>query len=220
MILLLDNYDSFVHNLARYLQRLGQDTYVVRSDAVTPTSVRQLKPTAVVISPGPCTPVEAGCSVSVVRDLWREIPILGVCLGHQAIAAAFGAEIVRAPRPMHGRTSEVLHTARDVFADVPSPVRVCRYHSLVVEEGTLPRDLEVTARTADGVVMGIQHAAAPLVGLQFHPESILTNCGYRMLANFLRMAGHPVPAELPSLADEESSPPTTEWNYPNQPLTF
>jgi anthranilate synthase/aminodeoxychorismate synthase-like glutamine amidotransferase len=220
VILLLDNYDSFVHNLARYLRRLGQETLVVRSDAIDAEGVRQLKPAAVVLSPGPCTPAEAGCSVSVVKELWHELPILGVCLGHQAIAAAFGTKIIRAPRPMHGRTSSVSHGGKDIFADVPNPVTVCRYHSLVVDEQSLPRELQITARTADGVIMGIQHATAPLVGLQFHPEAVLTEFGYRMLANFLRLARLPTPAELPAIATEWNQPPVAKLPYPDQPLTF
>ena len=220
MILLLDNYDSFVHNLARYLRRLGQDTHVVRSDAIDAEGVRRLNPAAIVLSPGPCTPAEAGCSVSVVKELWREIPILGVCLGHQAIAAAFGTKIIRAPRPMHGRTSAITHGGQDIFADVPNPVTVCRYHSLVVEEQSLPRELQITARTADHVIMAVQHESAPLVGLQFHPEAVLTEFGYRMLANFLRLAGLSTPEELPAHATEWNRPPAAKLSYPDQPLTF
>src|SRR5688572_29000611 len=181
MILLIDNYDSFVHNLARYLQRLGHPTQVVRNDAIDVEGIRRLRPDAIVISPGPCTPREAGCSVSVIRDLWQQIPILGVCLGHQAIAAAFDAAIVRAPQPWHGRTSEVYHDGKGVFQHVPNPVTVCRYHSLVVDERTLPDCLRVTGRTADGIVMAIEHADAPLMGVQFHPEAILTQFGFQML---------------------------------------
>jgi anthranilate synthase/aminodeoxychorismate synthase-like glutamine amidotransferase len=220
VILLLDNYDSFVHNLARYLRRLGQDTHVVRSDAIDADGVRRLNPAAIVLSPGPCTPAEAGCSVPVVKDLWREIPILGVCLGHQAIAAAFGTRIIRAPRPMHGRTSEITDTGQEIFADIPSPVTVCRYHSLIVEEQSLPREFQITARTTDNVIMAIQHWTAPLVGLQFHPEAVLTEFGYQMLANFLCIAGLPTPADLPSLATEWNRPPVPNLPYPDQPLTF
>jgi anthranilate synthase/aminodeoxychorismate synthase-like glutamine amidotransferase len=220
MILLLDNYDSFVHNLARYLQRLGQQTQVIRSDAIDPAGVRALKPDAIVISPGPCTPLEAGCSVAVVRELWREVPILGICLGHQSVGAAFDAKIVRAQQPMHGRTSEIVHDQRGIFASVPNPITVCRYHSLVIDEPSLPDPLLVTARTQDGVIMAVQHAAAPVIGLQFHPEAILTQFGYRMLANFLNLAGLPVPAEIPSVTNELSKPAASMWLYPDRPLTF
>ena len=220
MILLLDNYDSFVHNLARYFRRLGHETHVVRSDAIDPAGVRSLRPLAVVLSPGPCTPAEAGCSVAVVRELWKEIPMLGVCLGHQAIGAAFGAKIVPAPRPMHGRTSSVLHSGTEVFAEVPNPVTVCRYHSLVVDESTMPSELIVTGHTKDQVVMAVQHASAPIIGLQFHPESILTEYGYQMLSNFLRIAGLPIPRELPPLSEQVPALPLPSWRYPNQPLTF
>lgn len=189
MILLLDNYDSFVHNLARYFHRLGQDTRVVRNDAIDCEGVRTLRPAAIVISPGPCTPSEAGCSLDVVRRLAGEIPILGVCLGHQAIAAALGATIARAAEPMHGRTSHIHHDGSSVFAGLPSPFCVCRYHSLVVDEATLPSELRVAARTNDGTVMAIVHRSLPVVGVQFHPESVLTEYGYHLLAAFLRLSG-------------------------------
>jgi anthranilate synthase component 2 len=220
MILVLDNYDSFVHNLARYLQRLGQATEVMRSDRIDVNGVRSLHPEAIVISPGPCTPREAGCSVAVVKELWREVPILGVCLGHQAIAEAFGAEIVRAPQPWHGRTSEVYHHERGLFAGVPNPVTVCRYHSLVAEERTLPEVLQVTGRTADGVVMAFEHITAPVVGVQFHPEAILTKFGFRILANFLTLAGFKLPDSIPTEADELLPSPIPSWSYPDRPLTF
>jgi anthranilate synthase/aminodeoxychorismate synthase-like glutamine amidotransferase len=197
MLLLLDNYDSFVHNLARYFRRLGQDTVVVRNDAIDARGVRAMQPAAVVISPGPCTPAESGCSVDVVRQLAGEIPMLGVCLGHQAIATAFGGKIVRAKTPMHGRTSEVHHTGQSIFAGLPSPLAACRYHSLVVEEATLPAALEITARTDDGTIMAIAHRQLPLVGVQFHPEAILTEHGYAILANFLKVAGIGVATPLP-----------------------
>src|SRR5438067_1738844 len=155
MILLIDNYDSFVHNLARYFQRLGQETVVVRNDAITADQAIARQPTAIVLSPGPCTPREAGCSIELVRKAGGEIPLLGVCLGHQAIGAAFGADIIRSPDPMHGRTSEIVHRQSDVFAGLPSPLPVGRYHSLVVDERTLPQELDVTARTSDGVIMAL-----------------------------------------------------------------
>ncbi|MCL4203168.1 MAG: aminodeoxychorismate/anthranilate synthase component II [Pirellulaceae bacterium] len=203
MILLIDNYDSFVHNLARYLVRLGQQTNVVRNDAVSLDDVRRLRPAAIVLSPGPCTPAEAGISLELVRRMHAEIPILGVCLGHQAIAAAFGGRVVRG-EPMHGRTSEVFHDGRGVFAHLPQPITACRYHSLVVEEASLPDCLEISARTADGTVMALRHRQYLTVGVQFHPESILTDCGYPLLAEFLRLSGLPLPDPLPGLDEERS----------------
>lgn len=219
MIVLIDNYDSFVHNLARYLRRLGQATTVLRNDAVDARTLRRMAPQAVVLSPGPRTPHEAGCSLSVVRELCGRVPLLGVCLGHQTIAAALGARIVRAREPMHGRTSPVWHHGRGVFAGIPSPVAVCRYHSLVVEEASLPACLEVTARTEDGAVMAIQHARWPVVGLQFHPEAILTEHGYAFLGNFLRMARldpSPAPDGRSELAVRERAQPP----LPPIPVTF
>lgn len=202
MILLIDNYDSFVHNLARYFQRLGQETHVVRNDAVNVEEIRKLKPDALVLSPGPCTPSEAGCSLSVVRELTGETPILGVCLGHQTISAALGGRVVRAQDPVHGRASLVQHDGQGIFSGLPSPLTVGRYHSLVVEEESLAPELVVTARTEDGVVMAIAHRQHPLVGVQFHPESILTGGGYELLANFLRLAGIAPPDNLPSMVSE------------------
>jgi anthranilate synthase/aminodeoxychorismate synthase-like glutamine amidotransferase len=185
VILLIDNYDSFVHNLARYFRRLGQETVVHRNDAIDVQSVRDMQPRAIVLSPGPCTPSETGCCLDVVRELHSELPILGVCLGHQTIAAALGGTIVRAPEPIHGRASCIHHDEQGLFASLPNPLRGCRYHSLVVDEATLPNCLHVTARTDDGTVMAIRHRTLPVVGLQFHPESILTECGEVMLAAFL-----------------------------------
>ncbi len=202
MILLIDNYDSFVHNLARYFERLGQRTVVMRNDSVDTDRVRALHPDAIVLSPGPCTPREAGASIDLVRQLYSEVPILGVCLGHQTIAAAFGARTVRAPKPVHGRTSLVQHNEAGIFAGVPNPLAVGRYHSLAVEESSLPPELEVTGRTMDGVVMGIAHRQLPLIGLQFHPESILTQCGYQLLAEFLRLAKVAVPGSKSDLPIE------------------
>ncbi len=198
MLLLIDNYDSFVHNLARYFERLGHSTRVVRNTAIDARGVAALSPSAVVLSPGPCTPQQAGCSLEVVRSLHAELPILGVCLGHQTIAEAFGGRLARAKEPMHGRTSSIRHNGRGVFADVPNPLVACRYHSLVVDEAALPECLDITARSEDGTVMAIQHERLPIVGLQFHPESILTDGGYSLLANFLRLAGLPAPSELPA----------------------
>lgn len=203
MILLIDNYDSFVHNLARYFRRLGQETQVVRNDAIDVHNVRQLRPDAIVLSPGPCTPQEAGCSVALVRELAGAVPLLGVCLGHQALAAAWGGRIVRAPEPMHGRTSPVLHEGRGLFRGLPSPLTAGRYHSLVAEVATLPACLAVSARTADGIIMALEHREFPVFGLQFHPESVLTSHGYRLLANFLELAGSPVPAAIAAMLAHE-----------------
>ena len=185
MILLIDNYDSFVFNLARYFEQLGQTTHVVRNSAIDVAGVRALGPDALVLSPGPCRPRQAGCSLQLVRQLHAELPILGVCLGHQVIAEALGGRIVRASEPVHGRTSLIHHHGTSVFADLPNPLIGCRYHSLVVDRGSLPECLDVTAQTADGTVMGIQHRHLPLVGVQFHPESILTQSGHALLAAFL-----------------------------------
>jgi anthranilate synthase component II len=197
MILLIDNYDSFVYNLARYFERLGHATRVVRNTAIDADEVASLDPAAIVLSPGPCTPDRAGCTLDLVRRFHSRIPMLGICLGHQTIAEALGGQIVRAKEPVHGRTSLVYHHGGGVFAGLPSPLVGCRYHSLVVDETSLPDCLEVTARTDDGTVMAVQHRVFPVVGLQFHPESILTGCGFPLLAAFLRLAKLPVPDELP-----------------------
>ena len=202
MILLIDNYDSFVYNLARYLERLGQRARVQRNTAIDVAGIRALGPEAVVLSPGPCTPRQAGCSLEVVRQLHREVPLLGVCLGHQTIAEALGGRVVRAGEPVHGRTSLVRHDGRGVFQDLPNPIVGCRYHSLVVDEASLPDCLEVSARTDDGTVMALRHRELPVVGLQFHPESILTDTGYRLLAAFLRLAGLSVPSSVPGMESE------------------
>jgi len=206
VLLLLDNYDSFVHNLARYFERLGQETHVVRNDAIDAAGIAQLAPQAIVLSPGPCSPSEAGCSLEVIRQLHRNFPLLGICLGHQTIGMALGGRVVRAPEPVHGRTSPIVHQNRGVFAGLPSPLVACRYHSLVVEEESLPAELGVTARTADGVVMAIEHRELPVVGLQFHPESILTDRGYELLAAFLRRSGIAVKDETSLIASERVEP--------------
>jgi anthranilate synthase/aminodeoxychorismate synthase-like glutamine amidotransferase len=219
MILLIDNYDSFVHNLARYFQRLGQETLVVRNDAVTGGEVVKMKPSTIVISPGPCTPAEAGCSVDVIRQANGAIPVLGVCLGHQAIAAAYGARIVRAVEPMHGRASRIVHQESGLFEGLESPLSVGRYHSLVVERESLPAELEVTAETDDGQIMALAHRKLPIFGVQFHPESVLTECGYPILANFLRLAGIRSNRESPS-ASSERPPVPTPPELPLQPVTF
>lgn len=219
MILFIDNYDSFVHNLARYFRRLGQETFVVRNDALTLGEVRTMQPAAIVLSPGPCTPSEAGISLAVVRELFTEFPILGVCLGHQTIAQAFGGTITRAPEPMHGRTSEVIHNERGVFAGLPNPLTACRYHSLAIDEGTLPDQLQVTARTHDGVIMGIQHQDEPVVGVQYHPEAILTEGGFSMVANFLKLAGIDFDvSHLPT--DELLRGVESVYQPPSRPVTF
>lgn len=220
MILVLDNFDSFVHNLARYLQRLGQETLVVRNDAINVAGIRALQPHAIVLSPGPCTPREAGCSLDVVRELYTELPMLGVCLGHQTIAAALGGQVVRAPHPMHGRTSPIEHDSLGLFTDLPSPISVCRYHSLAVDEPSLPECLQVTARTPDGVVMALAHRSLPVYGVQFHPEAILTEGGYAILANFLRQAGISPSAYHPDVLQER--PPLDIGQTPASqvPVTF
>lgn len=221
MLLLIDNYDSFVHNLARYFERLGQETRVVRNDAVDVAAVRALGPRAIVLSPGPCTPHEAGVSLAIVRELCEEYPILGVCLGHQVIGEAFGGRVVRAPEPVHGRASQIRHDGRRLFESVPSPLQVGRYHSLVVEPATLPADLRATAWTDDGVLMAFEHVRYQVFGVQFHPESILTQNGYEMLANFLRLAGVPVASPAASsLFHELSQPAAPVFALPDRPVTF
>lgn len=197
MILLIDNYDSFVFNLARYFVRLGCEVEVVRNTEIGAEQVERMGPEAIVLSPGPRTPREAGCSLELVRRFYRTIPLLGVCLGHQAIAAAFGGRIVRAASPLHGEASLVRHDGRGVFAGLPNPLRAGRYHSLVVDEASLPDCLEVQARTDDGQIMALRHRTYPVIGMQFHPESVLTPDGYGLLAGFLREAALPVPARLP-----------------------
>lgn len=218
MILLIDNYDSFVHNLARYFQRLGQETVVVRNDATDPAGVERLRPQAIVLSPGPCTPAEAGCSIEVVRHFADKLPILGVCLGHQAIGAAFGGEVVRAPSPMHGRVSEIHHRGASIFRGLPNPLSAGRYHSLVLQRESLPRELEVIADSDDGAIMAIAHREKPVFGVQFHPESILTSHGYDLLAAFLRVAGLRVPSSLPTVESAES--PRQYQSLPTSPVTF
>lgn len=185
MIVLIDNYDSFVYNLSRYLEELGQRTLVCRNDALTVADVRDLQPRAIVLSPGPCGPEKAGISAELVRRLSDHIPILGVCLGHQCIAAAFGGGVVRAPEPVHGRASAIEHSGEGVFAGLPRPLHAARYHSLVVSGRDFPACLEVTATTRDGLIMALRHRQLPLIGVQFHPESILTIAGHRLLENFL-----------------------------------
>jgi anthranilate synthase component 2 len=185
MVLMIDNYDSFTWNLVQYLGELGADVHVHRNDALTLEQIETWAPERIVISPGPCTPNEAGISVPLIRRFAGRIPILGVCLGHQAIGQAFGGTIVRAARVMHGKLDEVEHDGRGVFAGIPSPVTVTRYHSLAIERASLPDCLDVTAWTADGEIMGVRHREHAVEGVQFHPEAILTEHGHAMLANFL-----------------------------------
>jgi anthranilate synthase/aminodeoxychorismate synthase-like glutamine amidotransferase len=217
MILLIDNYDSFVYNLARYFRELGCETLVVRNDAVTVDDVRRMDPTAVVLSPGPRTPCEAGISIELVRSLLPDVPMLGVCLGFQAIVAALGASIIRATEPVHGRTSIIQHSGQRIFAGLPNPLEATRYHSLIVDETTLPDELTVTARTSDGIPMAIEHRHRPVFGVQFHPESILTEAGHQLLSSFLRLSGV-APCAIP---DGEVPPRETsrDWTTPTgQPL--
>lgn len=220
VILLIDNYDSFVFNLARYFELLGHATQVVRNDAIDVDGVVAQRPDAIVISPGPCDPDQAGCSLAVVRQLAHRLPILGICLGHQAIGAALGASVVRAREPVHGRTSLIQHRGTSLFAGLPNPLAACRYHSLVVDSNTLPDCLEILAWTEDGVVMGIAHREWPLIGLQFHPESILTECGPALLAGFLRVAGLRAASISPGTWVELREPHATLAPLPQWPVTF
>jgi anthranilate synthase/aminodeoxychorismate synthase-like glutamine amidotransferase len=192
LILLIDNYDSFVFNLARYVGELGYAREVVRNDAVTLEQIETLAPEAIILSPGPCTPKEAGISNAVIASLGARIPILGVCLGHQCIAEVYGGLVVRARRPMHGKTSLVSHDGRGVFKGLPNPLRVTRYHSLVAAPARVPSELEVSALSPEGEIMGLRHRTHPVEGVQFHPEAVLTERGHDLLANFLTRA---VPAE-------------------------
>jgi anthranilate synthase/aminodeoxychorismate synthase-like glutamine amidotransferase len=210
MILLLDNYDSFVYNLARYVRELGESPVVRRNDAITAEEIEALAPSHIIISPGPCSPAEAGISTEVVRRFGATTPLLGVCLGHQCIGAAYGGEIVRARRPMHGKVSEVHHDGTSVFAGLPSPVHATRYHSLVINPASLPSALRVTASADDGEIMAVAHRDHPVVGVQFHPESALTEYGYAMLDRFLR-GDRSAPAELPPRADLAPADKRAVW---------
>lgn len=185
MILVIDNYDSFVHNLARYLRELGWATRVVRNDALTLDEIATMRPSHIVISPGPCTPDEAGISVAVVRRFGPQVPMLGVCLGHQAIGQACGGRVVRAKRPMHGKSSPIRHDGQGLFQGLPNPLRATRYHSLVVSPDNLPPELIVTATSDEGEIMALRHVRHPIVGVQFHPEAVLTEYGHDMLRRFL-----------------------------------
>jgi len=187
VILLLDNYDSFTYNLAQYLGELGCEVEVHRNDKISVEEIARRKPERIVISPGPCTPAEAGISVELIRRLAGKFPILGVCLGHQAMGAAYGGKIVRAPKLFHGKTSPIEHDGKGVFRGLPQKFTATRYHSLIVERKSLPKELAVTAETADGTIMGMRHKKYKMEGVQFHPESVLTESGKRLLANFLEL---------------------------------
>ena len=189
MILVVDNYDSFTYNLVHYLNELGAETLVYRNDALSVDEALGLKPQGVLLSPGPCTPNEAGICLALLEAAPNDLPILGVCLGHQAIGQAYGGDVVRAKQVMHGKTSPMFHEGKGIFAGLPNPFTATRYHSLSVEKSTLPPVLEVTAWTEDGEIMGFQHRHRPIQGVQFHPESIATEGGHAMLANFLKLAG-------------------------------
>ncbi|HET7552010.1 MAG TPA: aminodeoxychorismate/anthranilate synthase component II [Gemmatimonadaceae bacterium] len=209
MILLIDNYDSFVHNLARYTRELGGEPLVRRNDAVTLDEIAELAPSHIIISPGPCSPAESGISTDIVRTFGATIPILGVCLGHQCIGAAYGGRIVRAGHVMHGKTSRIHHDGTGVFAGLPSPFIATRYHSLVIERASLPDALRVLATSEDGEIMAVEHREHPVTGVQFHPESALTEHGYRMIDRFLHGAASRTET-LPDRADLAFAPPPAD----------
>jgi anthranilate synthase/aminodeoxychorismate synthase-like glutamine amidotransferase len=188
MLLMIDNYDSFTYNLVQYLGELGEDVRVYRNDKITVDGIEELHPDRIVISPGPCSPKEAGISIDVIRRFAGKVPILGVCLGHQSIGAAYGGEIVRTPHLMHGKTSLIHHDGKTIYRDLPNPFQATRYHSLVIRREALPGCLEITAWTEEGVIMGVRHREFTLEGVQFHPESILTKAGKDLLRNFIRLA--------------------------------
>jgi para-aminobenzoate synthetase component II len=187
MLLMIDNYDSFTYNLVQYLGELGEDVRVYRNDKITVEEIDTLKPSRIVISPGPCTPKEAGVSVETIRRFGGRLPLLGVCLGHQSLAVAFGGEVIRAPRLMHGKTSMIKHDERTIFANLPNPFEATRYHSLIVNRENLPDCFEISAETAEGEIMGMRHRSLGIEGVQFHPESILTTAGKDLLRNFLKL---------------------------------
>lgn len=186
MILVIDNYDSFTYNLVQYLGEIGEQVVVKRNDEIDLEGIAAMKPDHILLSPGPCTPNEAGITLQVIERFKGDIPILGVCLGHQAIGQAFGGEVIRAEKLMHGKTSKILHDGRTVFEGIPSPYTATRYHSLIVKRETLPEELEITAETAEGEIMGLRHKEYPIEGVQFHPESIITEHGLTLLRNFVR----------------------------------
>jgi anthranilate synthase component II len=189
MLLLIDNYDSFTYNLVHFLGELGAECEVVRNDKITVAEAIEMVPQAIVLSPGPCTPNEAGICLELIEKAGPRIPLLGVCLGHQAIGQVYGGKVVRAPTIMHGKLSTIATTGKGLFAGIPKRFEVTRYHSLIIEQASLPADLEITAETADGTIMGVQHRTHPVHGVQFHPESIASEHGHDILANFLRLAG-------------------------------
>jgi anthranilate synthase/aminodeoxychorismate synthase-like glutamine amidotransferase len=191
MIAVIDNYDSFTYNLVQYLGAFGAELEVYRNDAISVPALAARRPRAIVISPGPCTPREAGISVELIRTLGRDVPLLGVCLGHQAIGEAFGGRVVRAPVPVHGKTSMIHHDGRTIYQGLPSPFEATRYHSLIVARDGLPDVLDVSARLEDGTIMGLRHRGLPIEGVQFHPESVMTAVGRAILARFLDLAGIP-----------------------------
>lgn len=199
MIVVIDNYDSFTYNLVQYLEELGTRTVVFRNDRITIAELQHLQPHGIVISPGPCTPNEAGISLAAIRHMADYCPILGVCLGHQAIGQVFGATVTRAPRPVHGKTSPIYHHGEGVLTGLPNPFPAARYHSLVLQPEALPHCLKVSAVTGDGIIMGVRHRQLPVEGVQFHPESILTRGGKQILANFLERCGiAAVPGVVPA----------------------
>jgi anthranilate synthase/aminodeoxychorismate synthase-like glutamine amidotransferase len=187
MLLMIDNYDSFTYNLVQYLGELGQDLKVYRNNKITIAEIEKMNPDRIVVSPGPCTPREAGISIDVIRHFAGKIPVLGVCLGHQSIGEAFGGDVIRAPYLMHGKTSMIHHDGKTIFAGLPNPFEATRYHSLIVKKETMPSVLEITAWTDDGIVMGVRHRQHQVEGVQFHPESILTGAGKDLLRNFLKL---------------------------------
>lgn len=189
MLILIDNYDSFTYNLVHYLGELGAESVVVRNDKISADEVIAQKPQAIVLSPGPCTPNEAGVCLELIKKAGAKIPLLGVCLGHQSIGQAYGGKVIRAPVPMHGKLSTITNTGKGIFAGLPKSFEVTRYHSLIVERASLPDCLTVTAETADGIIMGLQHKTHPVHGVQFHPESIASEQGHALLGNFLALAG-------------------------------
>lgn len=189
MLVLIDNYDSFTYNLVHFLGELGTASEVIRNDKVTAEEVIKMKPKAIVLSPGPCTPNEAGVCLDLIEKAGSKIPLLGVCLGHQAIGQAYGGKVIRAAEPMHGKLSTIRHTDKGLFKGLPEKIEVTRYHSLIVERKSLPDCLEVTAETSDGIIMGLMHKTHPVHGVQFHPESIASEQGHALLANFLDIAG-------------------------------
>lgn len=223
MILLIDNYDSFAHNLARYFTQLEQEVEVRRNDEITIEQIESLHPQALILSPGPCGPNQAGICLEAVTHFAGQIPMLGVCLGHQVIATAFGGDVLKSGQPVHGQTSQVFHENESVFAGIDSPFEACRYHSLIVSPETLPKSLKIIGKLEDGTIMGIQHLGHPIVGVQFHPESILSQSGYQLLANFLEIASIDQPAILKNspiefpvelISEASSTQDETNFTYP------